>query len=82
MGKDPTTVLESADLTAFALTRGIQPRPVLRESDNKVVFAFDKDISSCIAEFYSNPPVLVADFCKNLKLVRSMIFALKAGGIR
>jgi hypothetical protein len=82
MKKEPT-VLEAPDLVAFILcSKGIQPRPFLRQSDHKVVFEFTEDISKCIDEFYRNVPVPIADYCKNLKLVRSMIFTLKAGGGR
>lgn len=80
MEKDPT-VLEAPDLVAFILqTKEIQPRPFLRESDRKVCFEFTEDISSAIEEFYRNVSVPIADYCKNLKHVRSMIFTLKAGG--
>lgn len=75
-----STVLEAPDIVAFILTKGIQPKPFLRESDRKVCFAFFEDVSGQIDEFYSNVPVLIADYTKNLKLVRSMIFSLKAGG--
>ena len=76
-------VLEAPDLVAFILcSKGIQPHPFLRESDNKVCFEFAEDISDCIEDFYKNVPVLIADYCKNLKLVRSMIFTLKAGSRR
>ena len=79
MGKDPT-VLEAPDLVAFILcTKGIQPRPFVRPSDRKVCFEFNEDISGCIEDFYRNVKVPISDFCKNLKLIRSMIFNLKAG---
>lgn len=80
MEKVPT-VLEAPDIVAFILqTKKIQPRPFLRQSDKKVCFEFLEDISDCIAAFYSNIPVPISDYCKNLKLVRSMIFTLKANG--
>ena len=79
-GQEPT-ILESPDIVAFILcTKGIQPRPFLRKSDRKVCFEFAEDISGCIDDFYKNVPVPISDYCKNLKLVRSMIFTLKAGG--
>lgn len=82
MKKEPT-VLEAPDIVAFILcTKGIQPRPFLRQSDRKVCFAFDGDISAIIDEFYRNVSVPITDYCKNLKLVRSMIFSLKSGGQR
>ena len=77
--KEPT-VLESPDLVAFGITTGIIFTPFLRISDRKVCFRTDEDISECIQKFYGNIPVPIADYCKNLKMVRSMIFALKAGG--
>ena len=81
MTKYQPTILESPDIVAFILcTKGIQPRPFLREEDKKVCFEFTDDISNCIEDFYRNVPVPIADYCKNLKLVRSMIFTLKAGG--
>jgi hypothetical protein len=80
MRKVNPTILESPDIVAFILcTKGAQPRPFLRESDQKVCFEFREDISDCIEEFYKNISVPIADYCKNLKLVRSMIFTLKAG---
>jgi hypothetical protein len=79
--KHQLSVLESPDIVAFILCRnGIQPKPFLRESDHKVCFEFSEDISGCIEDFYKNVPVPIADYCKNLKFVRSMIFILKAGG--
>jgi hypothetical protein len=82
MDKEPP-VLEAPDLVAFILqTTGIQPRPFQRKSDGKVCFEFTEDISSAIEQFYRNVSVPIADYCKNLKLVRSMIFNLKAGGGR
>jgi hypothetical protein len=81
--KNQPTVLESSDVVAFILcSKGIQPHPFLRQSDHKVVFEFTEDISDCIEEFYRNVPVPILDYCKNLKLVRSMVFTLKAGGGR
>ena len=77
MTNEPT-ILESSDIVAFILcTTGIQPKPLFRESDRKVVFLFDEDVSKSIEDFYKNIPVPIADFCKNLRLVRSMIFTLK-----
>ena len=81
MKKKQPTVLEAADLVAFiSLNQKIQPKPFIRRSDNKVCFAFEEDVSPSIDAFYQNVQIPVADFCKNLKLVRSMIFNLKAGG--
>ena len=80
MKKEPT-VLETPDIVAFILcTKGMQPRPFLRQSDNKVCFEFAEDISNCIEDFYRNVSVPISDYCKNLRLIRSMIFTLKAGG--
>lgn len=79
-GPNPT-ILESPDLVAFiSLTQNIQPRPFIRESDRRVCFAFDTDITKVIEEFYRNVPVPIADYCKNLKNIRSMIFNLKGAG--
>lgn len=79
MEKEPI-ILEAPDIVAFILcTSGKQPKPFLRQSDRKVCFRFNEDISSDIENFYSNIPIPIADFCKNLKLIRSMIFTLKAG---
>lgn len=80
MGKVPT-ILEAPDIVAFILlTKKIHPRPFFRQSDKKVCFEFLEDVSDCITDFYSNIPVPISDYCKNLKLVRSMIFTLKANG--
>ena len=78
MGEEPT-VLEAPDLVAFALTIGIIFTPFLRSVDRKVCFKTNEDISECIQKFYSNVPVPIADYCKNLKMVRSMIFNMKGG---
>jgi hypothetical protein len=79
-GNSPA-ILESPDIVAFiALTQNIQPRPFIRESDRRVCFAFDTDITKAIEEFYWNAPVPIADYCKNLKNIRSMIFNLKGAG--
>jgi len=75
-------VLASSDIVAFCLTRGVQPRPFLRASDRKVCFEFTEDISNCIEDFYNNVPIPIADYCKNLRIMRSMIFTLNAGGQR
>jgi hypothetical protein len=75
------TILESPDIVAFlSLTRNIQPRPFIRQSDRRVCFEFQEDVSDSIAEFYSNVPVPISDFCKNLKNIRSMIFNMKGMG--
>ena len=81
MKKEPT-ILESPDIVAFILTKGILPKPFQREHDGKVCFEFTEDIQPAISEFYSNVPVPISDYCKNLKHVRSMIFTLKAGSRR
>jgi len=79
MKKTPT-VLESPDLVAFiSLHQNIQPRPFLRESDHKVCFAFEGDITPSIEAFYRNVQVPISEYCKNLKMFRSMIFNLKSG---
>jgi len=80
--KEPTT-LESPDIVAFiSLTRNIHPKPFIREYDRRVCFVFDEDIQDAITEFYSNVPVPISDYCKNLKNIRSMIFNLKGAGVR
>lgn len=81
MEKEKTpTVLESPDIVAFIISVSKKHvRPFLR-LDGKVVFEFDEDISSEIEAFYSNE--IISNYCKNLKMVRSMIFTLKAGGRR
>jgi hypothetical protein len=77
------TILEAPDIVAFIIsTSSKQPKPFLRKSDNKVCFLFNEDISSEIEAFYSNELIPITNFVKNLKLVRSMIFNLKAGGSR
>ena len=81
--KKAPTILEAPDIVAFILcTSGKQPQPFLRQSDRKVCFRFDEDISHEIEIFYRNVPIPIADFCKNLKLIRSMIFTLKAGNAK
>ena len=78
---NPTT-LESPDIVAFiSLTRNVNPRPFIRESDRRVCFVFDEDVQSTISAFYSNVSVPIADYCKNLKNIRSMIFNLKGAGV-
>lgn len=82
MEKEPT-ILEAPDIVAFILsTSEKQPQPFLRQSDRKVCFRFDDDISHEIENFYRNISIPIADYCKNLKFVRSMIFTIKAGGRR
>ena len=79
MKKTPT-ILESPDLVAFIwLHQNTPPRPFLRQADRRVCFEFTEDVNSSMDAFYQNVYVPIADFCKNLKLVRSMIFNLKAG---
>ncbi len=81
MNEKQPTVLESPDIVSFiSLIKNIQPRPFLRESDRRVCFAFDEDVNDAIEAFYRNVPVPIADFCKNLRNVRSMIFNLKGMG--
>jgi len=83
MKKIEPAVLEQPDLVAFiSLIKNIQPRPFLRKSDGRVCFSFDDDVEDAIRDFYRNIDVPISDFCKNLKLVRSMIFTLKKGGSR
>jgi hypothetical protein len=77
--KDPT-VLESPDLVAFiSLFKKTIPRPFKRKSDNRIVFEFAEDVSEAVDAFYRNVPVNIADYCKTLKMIRSMIFNVKAG---
>lgn len=81
--KTEPTVLESPDIVAFiSLTLSIHPKPFIRESDRRVCFVFDRDVQEAITDFYSNVPVPISDFCKNLKNVRSMIFNLKGAGVQ
>jgi len=77
--KDPT-VLESPDLVAFiSLFKKINPRPFKRKTDNRIVFEFDDDVSEAVDAFYKNVSVNIVDYCKTLKMIRSMIFNVKAG---
>jgi len=77
--KSHATIFESPDITAFiSLHCGVNPRPVLSESNHRVAFAFDVDVSNAVTAFYSNVPVPIADFCAKLKLIRSMIFSMKS----
>ncbi|NCO67004.1 MAG: hypothetical protein COY75_03905 [Nitrospirae bacterium CG_4_10_14_0_8_um_filter_41_23] len=79
--KKESVVLEAPEIVAFILcTTGKQSRPFVRQSDRKVCFRFDMDISQEIEDFYSNVSVPIADYCKNLKLIRSMIFTLESSG--
>lgn len=74
-------IFESPDITTFiSIVKNTNPRPFLRESDKRVCFVFDQDVSDAIKAFYENVPVPIADFCAKLKLIRSMIFSLRAGG--
>ena len=78
--KSHPTIFESPDITAFiSLYCGINPRPVLGETNHRVSFAFDVDVSDAVTAFYGNVPVPIADFCQKLKLIRSMIFSMKGG---
>ena len=80
MKKQKLTVLESPYLVAFiSLFKKTNPRPAIRISDNRVLFELDEDVSEAIDAFYRNVPVNIADYCKTLKMVRSMIFNVKAG---
>jgi len=79
--KKKVAVLESPDLVAFIqLTQNLTPRPMIREQDHRVVFAFDEDIRDSIGLFYKNVPVPILDYCKNLKSVRSAIHNVRQGG--
>lgn len=74
------TILESPDLVSFiTLKEGIQPKPFVRGSDGRVCFQFSDDVSGAIAAFYGNETVPIADYCQKLKMIRSMIFAMKGG---
>lgn len=80
MEKEKPTILESADLVAFIISVSKKhPKAFLRELDHKVVFSFDEDVSPEIEAFYGNEMIAITDYCKNLKLIRSMIFTMKAG---
>ena len=77
--ESPTTVLESPDLVSFiSLKKGYQPRP-FKQSDGRIAFEFAEDVGDVISAFYSNEMTPIADFCKQQRLIRSMIFALKGG---
>ena len=81
--KNDPTILESPDLVAFiSLTHSIHPKPFIRESDRRVCFIFNENVQDAITEFYSNVPVPISDYCKNLKNIRSMIFNLKGSGVQ
>jgi hypothetical protein len=74
------TILESPDLVSFiSLKEGIQPKPFVRGSDGRICFEFSDDVSGAIAAFYGNEAVPISDYCQKLKMVRSMIFAMKGG---
>jgi hypothetical protein len=74
------SVLEAPDIVTFILCKEILPHPFRRPSDNKVCFGYTEDISGYIDEFYRNIEIPILTFCKNLKLIRSMIFTLKSQG--
>lgn len=72
------TILESPDLVSYiSLKEGVQPRPFVRGSDGRVCFEFADDVSGAIAAFYGNEQVPISDYCQRLKMIRSMIFAMK-----
>jgi hypothetical protein len=81
MKKEEPTVLEAPDLVAYIIsTTTKKVRPFLRKSDHRVCFAFDEDVSDEIQKFYDeNTTIPVSDYCRNLKMIRSMIFTLKGG---
>lgn len=74
------TILESPDIVSFiALRQGIQPKPFVRGSDGRVCFEFVDDVSGSISAFYENEKIPIADYCQKLKMIRSMIFAVRGG---
>lgn len=80
MSKKAPTILESPDLVAFiSLFKKTNPRPYKRNADSRIVFEFSEDVSEAVDAFYRNVPVNIADYCKTLKMIRSMIFNVKAG---
>lgn len=77
--KSKPAVFESPDITAFvSLYCGVNPHPIVNEK-NRVVFEFDQDTNDAVRAFYANAPTPIADYCSKLKMIRSMIFSLKAG---
>ena len=78
--RESPTIFESPDLVAFViLYQNVKPKPFLRMADRRVCFEFDADVTPSIQAFYDNVSVPIADYCKNLKMIRSMIFNMKGG---
>lgn len=76
-----THEFEDATIVAFLACQGHQITP-LRNSNGRVVFEVDGDISKDIEAFYANQLVGVADYVRTFKALRSSIFTLKAMGTR
>jgi hypothetical protein len=80
MKKQEPVILESPDLVAFITLRSKQnPRPFKRQTDGRVCFEFVEDVKDAVQDFYKNVPIGISDYCKTLKMIRSMIFNVKSG---
>ena len=77
------TTLEDTSLVAYLMHRGFQVKswrskePTPEESQVRVSFDVEGDISEAVSDYYANRPVLIQDFVKCLKSVRSSMFNLK-----
>ena len=77
------TTLEDTSLIAYLMYSGFAIRPwrsrepTPEESQVRVSFDVEGDISEAVSDYYANRPVLIQDFVKCLKSVRSSMFNLK-----
>ena len=65
-------------LIAYLSLLGFQIKP---NQDGKLV-SFEitgEGLTNAIEEFYCNPPVLILDFCKAYRTIRSALFNLRGG---
>ncbi|MGV8080193.1 MAG: hypothetical protein HPY65_00710 [Syntrophaceae bacterium] len=81
MRKEEIRVTDSSEIAAFAsLHLKIPPQPFVRSEDGRIAWRFSRDISPAIAALYTDIPVPIWSFIRELKAVRGTIFTLKRAG--
>jgi len=75
-------ITDSPEVAAFAaINLKIPPQPFVRSEDGRVAWRFSQDITPAIETLYTDIPVPIWSFIRELKAVRGTIFMLKRAGV-
>jgi hypothetical protein len=73
-----TRLTDDVHIAALALVnQKLLPKPVLRESDQRIVFEFSKDITPSLTAYWENLSIPISDYLQALRRVKSILTAAK-----